>query len=379
MRSPFWIGLMGLGVGACGAGDGLDLQEASDPVSRVAQAVAAERPGEVEYAFRRYGDADIARVAFASPMWNGGCSSTMIGPNFVLTAAHCGPAEAAPNQNGALTFMTFRNNETERNTEMFQCRRLIHGWPRHDLAVAFCDPNAAGVNPGDKYGYIDVETRAPAVGDSVYSVWWNPVVNGRTGGLFVPLFSAGNVVQTNAKIWYTGARMYRTGDLVRRRRDGVLEYIGRTDFQVKFRGQRIELGEIEAVLRSHPDVTGAAVVVYSDASTGDHLVAYVVPASGRDCRRRGPAPARSGCASGVHAAVGGGVARRVPAEHERETGPQGPPRTRIRPRMQPNTWHPATTSSRSSRTCSPTCSTPAGSVCTTVSSTSAATRCPSPG
>ncbi|MDV6286969.1 non-ribosomal peptide synthetase, partial [Rhodococcus jostii] len=78
-----------------------------------------------------------------------------------------------------------------------------------------------------------------------------------------------------------GARMYRTGDLVRRRRDGVLEYIGRTDFQVKFRGQRIELGEIEAVLRSHPDVTGAAALVYSDAATGDHLVAYVVPASGR--------------------------------------------------------------------------------------------------
>jgi hypothetical protein len=201
MRSPFWIGVMAVGVAACGAGDGLDLQEASDPVSRVAQAVAAERPGEVEYAFRRYGDPDIARVAFASPMWNGGCSSTMIGPNFVLTAAHCGPAEAAPNQNGALTFMTFRNNETERNTEMFQCRRLIHGWPRHDLAVAFCDPNAAGVNPGDKYGYVDVEIRAPAVGDSVYSVWWNPVIGGRTGGLFVPLFSAGNVVQTNAKIW----------------------------------------------------------------------------------------------------------------------------------------------------------------------------------
>ncbi|MFW2244047.1 condensation domain-containing protein, partial [Rhodococcus opacus] len=47
------------------------------------------------------------------------------------------------------------------------------------------------------------------------------------------------------------------------------------------RGQRIELGEIEAVLRSHPEVTGAAVLVYSDAATGDHLVAYVVSAPGR--------------------------------------------------------------------------------------------------
>ncbi|SDJ34612.1 amino acid adenylation domain-containing protein, partial [Rhodococcus triatomae] len=76
-----------------------------------------------------------------------------------------------------------------------------------------------------------------------------------------------------------GTRMYRTGDLVRRRSDGALEYIGRTDFQVKFRGQRIELGEIEAVLRAHPAVTGAAVLVHSDDATGDHLVAYVVAGS----------------------------------------------------------------------------------------------------
>jgi hypothetical protein len=196
-----WIGALAWGIGACAGGDGPDLEPIDDPVDRVTQAIAAERPGEVEYAFRIYGDPDISRTAFASPMWNGGCSSTMIGPNFLLTAAHCGPAEAAANQTATATFMTYRSNETERNTEMFQCRRLIHGWPRHDLAVTFCDPNAAGVNPGDKYGYVDVETRAPAVGDAVYSIWWNPVVNGRTGGVTVPLYSAGNVVQTNAKIW----------------------------------------------------------------------------------------------------------------------------------------------------------------------------------
>ncbi|NLU84729.1 non-ribosomal peptide synthase/polyketide synthase, partial [Rhodococcus sp. HNM0569] len=79
-----------------------------------------------------------------------------------------------------------------------------------------------------------------------------------------------------------GERMYRTGDLVRRRDDGVLEYLGRTDFQVKFRGQRIELGEIEAVLRGHDAVTGAVVVVHRGENTGEHLVAYLVGRDGLD-------------------------------------------------------------------------------------------------
>ncbi|WP_231387245.1 non-ribosomal peptide synthase/polyketide synthase [Nocardia sp. BMG111209] len=72
-----------------------------------------------------------------------------------------------------------------------------------------------------------------------------------------------------------GARLYRTGDLVRRRRDGVLEYLGRTDFQVKLRGQRIELGEIEAALAARPEVRAAAIRLHRH-DTGDLLVAYVV-------------------------------------------------------------------------------------------------------
>nr|WP_280471415.1 non-ribosomal peptide synthase/polyketide synthase [Nocardia cyriacigeorgica] len=77
-----------------------------------------------------------------------------------------------------------------------------------------------------------------------------------------------------------GERMYRTGDLVRWNAAGVLEYIGRTDFQVKFRGQRIELGEIETDLLAHSAVSQAVVLVV-DTATGQQLVAYVVPAPGQ--------------------------------------------------------------------------------------------------
>ena len=70
------------------------------------------------------------------------------------------------------------------------------------------------------------------------------------------------------------ARMYRTGDLVRWRSDGSLDFLGRSDTQIKIRGQRIELGEIEAAMADFGGVTGA-VVVARELGGNAQLVGYV--------------------------------------------------------------------------------------------------------
>ncbi|QHW08377.1 non-ribosomal peptide synthase/polyketide synthase [Pseudomonas putida] len=113
----------------------------------------------------------------------------------------------------------------------------------------------------------------------------NPVSPGVTGELYLggiglargyhrrPSLTAERFVTSP---FGTGQRLYRTGDLARQREDGVIEYAGRIDHQVKIRGLRIELGEIEARLQEQ-DAVREAVVVAADGPSGKQLVAHVVP------------------------------------------------------------------------------------------------------
>jgi amino acid adenylation domain-containing protein len=82
-----------------------------------------------------------------------------------------------------------------------------------------------------------------------------------------------------------GERLYRTGDFARFRSDGLIEFLGRADQQVKVRGFRIELGEIESNLNQAPGVKEVTVIARKERSGERQIVAYVVMEEGREGER----------------------------------------------------------------------------------------------
>ncbi len=117
-----------------------------------------------------------------------------------------------------------------------------------------------------------------------------PVPDGMPGELFIGGVQVARGYLNNHELTaerfvvhsISGQRLYRTGDRVRRRSDGTLEYLGRTDHQVKVRGYRIELGEIEAVLREYPDVADCVARVGANQAGEPVLEAFVVARPGRE-------------------------------------------------------------------------------------------------
>ena len=93
-----------------------------------------------------------------------------------------------------------------------------------------------------------------------------------------------------------GGRLYRTGDLARWRADGVIEFAGRGDNQIKIRGFRVEPGEVEVVLRAHPGVRESVVLIAGEGAQR-HLIGYVTPAAGVDLATLRPSRLREFVAS----------------------------------------------------------------------------------
>ncbi|WP_327141432.1 non-ribosomal peptide synthetase [Nocardia sp. NBC_01327] len=148
---------------------------------------------------------------------------------------------------------------------------------------------ASGSAPLQPGAPITIGKPAPGVHALVLDNRLRPVPDGVVGELYLSGIALargyfGRLDLTAARFvahpTAPGRRMYRTGDLVRRRA-GDLEYLGRTDTQVKLRGLRIELGEVEAALTADPAVARAVALVREDAH-GGILVAYVMPEPGAE-------------------------------------------------------------------------------------------------
>ncbi|WP_067541349.1 non-ribosomal peptide synthetase [Nocardia crassostreae] len=161
-------------------------------------------------------------------------------------------------------------------------RALLNSYGPSETTVAVT--HTEGLVPGENAGLGDPIAGA---GMLVLDRWLRPVPTGVAGELYVtgPGVARGYVGRPGLTaerfvpaLWGpAGARMYRTGDLVRWTESGVLEYVGRGDFQVKLRGMRIELGEIDAVLNAHAAVEIAVTVARPGPSGNAMLAAYVVP------------------------------------------------------------------------------------------------------
>lgn len=169
--------------------------------------------------------------------------------------------------------------------------RIINGYGPTETTVFACTYALPG-RPAEDASSIPIGR--PVVDTSVHILNEDlkPVADGQTGELCIggPRVARGyrNRAELTAEKFIPDpfsssprARLYRTGDRARKLPDGNIEFLGRTDHQVKIHGYRIEMGEIEAVLRSHPSVRDAAVVLRQQARGEKSLVAFYALRAGR--------------------------------------------------------------------------------------------------
>jgi amino acid adenylation domain-containing protein/non-ribosomal peptide synthase protein (TIGR01720 family) len=165
--------------------------------------------------------------------------------------------------------------------------------PLHNLygpTEAAVDVTAWACDPAEARSMVPIGTPIANIRLYILDELLQPVPEGVTGELFLGGVGVGRgylnrpdltAAKFIADPFRPGpdARLYRTGDLARYRRDGVVDFLGRIDHQVKLRGFRIELGEIESALLSHDRVRECVVVVREDQAEQKRLVAYVVHAA----------------------------------------------------------------------------------------------------
>ncbi|WP_455901807.1 non-ribosomal peptide synthase/polyketide synthase [Rhodococcus gordoniae] len=161
-------------------------------------------------------------------------------------------------------------------------RRMFNGYGPSEATIE------TSVSPPLRPGHT-VTIGAPAVGfhQAVLDDRLRPVPVGVAGELYIAGAGVARGYHRRPDLTATrfvadpygdpGERMYRTGDVVRWRHDGTVEYLGRSDFQVKVRGFRIELGEIDAALTAHDAIAFAHTIGHTAPSGDTVLVSYVLP------------------------------------------------------------------------------------------------------
>jgi amino acid adenylation domain-containing protein len=146
-------------------------------------------------------------------------------------------------------------------------------------------------SPTRYYSSVPIGTPLPALNAYILNPLMEPVDRGEAGELYMggPQVARGYLHRPDLTAErflpdpfaeLPGARLYRTGDLARRTEEGEIDFLGRTDQQVKIRGHRVELGEIESALRQHPQVREVVVAGKKDGEDRQRLVAYLVPWEG---------------------------------------------------------------------------------------------------
>jgi amino acid adenylation domain-containing protein len=184
-----------------------------------------------------------------------------------------------------------------------QCRRWLRHVPHVPIINTYgateCSDDTShliiAASPADTFPYMSIHGTLPNLTTYVLDPLLNPVPVGVPGEIYIGGIGVGRgYIDDPARTAIAfmpdpfasgpGERFYKTGDIGRLRSGGVLEFLGRADFQVKIRGQRVELGEIEATLSAHEKLRDVLVSAAQAQHGGLYLLAYVVPL-------RHPAPA----------------------------------------------------------------------------------------